>query len=85
MRDWFNENLEKPTRFRRSRNARGEDLGVCWFKATATSHIAKMHEMRCVVEQCGVGVRVVKARRPGYIVYEDEYQVVAEPFADLEL
>jgi hypothetical protein len=41
-----------------------------------------MYEMRCVVEQSGVFVHVMKTRQPGYIVYEDEYQVVAEPFAD---
>ena len=44
-----------------------------------------MHEMRCVLEENGVIVRVIKTQRPGYIVYEDEYQVVAEPFADLWL
>lgn len=58
---------------------------MCWFKATATEHIAKMREMSCILEQNGFYVRVIKAQRPGYIVYEDEYQVVAEPFADLDL
>lgn len=38
-----------------------------------------------MVEQAGVYVRVLRTRRPGYIVYDDEYQVVAEPFADLRL
>jgi len=42
-----------------------------------------MHEMRCVVEQNGMFVQVLRTRRPGYVVFEDEYQVVAEPFADL--
>ncbi len=85
LRCWFNENLNKPTRFRRSRKPRGCDRGVCWFKSTATQHIAKMYEMRCVLERNDSYVRVITARRPGYIVYEDEYQVVAEPFADLAL
>jgi protein-tyrosine phosphatase len=44
-----------------------------------------MYEMRCVLERNDSCVRVIRARRPGYIVYEDEYQVVAEPFADLGL
>jgi hypothetical protein len=55
---------------------------VCWFKTTATVHLAKMHEMRCVVEQSGVWVYVIKTPRPGYVVYEDEFHVVAEPFAE---
>jgi hypothetical protein len=44
-----------------------------------------MHEMACILELNGVCVRVIKTQRPGYIVYEDEYQVVAEPFAEMEL
>jgi hypothetical protein len=36
-----------------------------------------------ILEQHSVCVRVLKTDRPGYIVYEDEHQVVAEPFADL--
>jgi len=58
---------------------------VCWFKSAATEHIAKVREISCILEQNGVYVQVIKAQRPGYIVYEDEYQVVAEPFADLDL
>jgi hypothetical protein len=38
-----------------------------------------------ILQQHGVYVRTHKARRPGYIVYEDEYQVVAEPVSDLKL
>ena len=29
-------------------------------------------------------MRTLKAKRVGYVVYEDEYQIVAEPFADTE-
>lgn len=45
----------------------------------------EMFEMSCVPELNCVYVRVIKARRPEYIVYDDEFQVVAEPFADLVL
>jgi len=38
-----------------------------------------------ILEQHNVYVRVLKTDRPGYIVYEDEHQVVAEPFANLRL
>jgi hypothetical protein len=58
---------------------------VCWFKASATEHIAKVREMACILELNGVYVRVIQTRKPGYVVYEDGYQVVAEPFAELEL
>jgi hypothetical protein len=36
-------------------------------------HIAKIREMSYILDE------------NGYIVYQDEYQVVAEPFADLSL
>jgi hypothetical protein len=29
-----------------------------------------------------VAVEMITTERPGFLVYEDEYQVVAEPFAD---
>ena len=48
-------------------------------------HIAKIREMCSILNENAVYVRTIKARHPGYIVYEDEYQVVAEPFADLAL
>jgi hypothetical protein len=38
-----------------------------------------------ILEQHSAYVRVLKTDRPGYIVYQDEHQVVAEPFADLRL
>ena len=46
--------------------------------------MAKIHEMACILNQNLVYVQVFKTRHPGYIVYQDEYQVVAEPFADLD-
>ena len=58
---------------------------MCWFKSDALQHIAKAREMSCVLEQSGIYVWTIKTQRPGYVVYEDEYQVVAEPFADLKL
>jgi len=48
-------------------------------------HIGRIYEMVCILEQHGIYVQVLKADRPGYIVYQDEHQVVAEPFADLHL
>ena len=57
-------------------------MGVRWFKPSAREHIARAYEMVCLLEQNGVYVQAIKTRRPGYIVYQDEHQVVAEPFAD---
>jgi len=41
--------------------------------------------MAAILENNGVFIRTLKAKKVGYVVYEDEYQIVAEPFADLKL
>jgi len=38
--------------------------------------------MKRIVEANGYSVGLVRADRVGYVIYEDEVQVVAEPFAD---
>ncbi len=39
-----------------------------------------MWELKAVIENHGFIIEVMKTDRPGYVVYEDEYQIVAEPF-----
>lgn len=83
--DWFNEHLERPLRFSRSTTkgaAWRNTKGISWFKASARDHIANMHEMAEVIEDLGHYTDVITCERPGYIVYEDEFQIVAELFAD---
>jgi hypothetical protein len=86
VRWWFNENLEKPTRFTASKPPfyRKKNKAICWFKHTASEHLARVRELAAILDNHGVPVRTLKARRVGYVVYEDEYQIVAEPFADTE-
>ncbi len=79
---WFNEHLEKPAAFARSRKPNAASLGLSWFKDTAKGHIAKMYEFARILESHGVHVQVIKSERPGYVVYEDKFQVTAEPYAE---
>ena len=76
LRAWFNENLEKPTSFGRGRLS----LGICWFKTGSLEHISRVYEMVHILERNGVHVRKIKTDKPGYVIYEDEWQLVAEPF-----
>jgi len=39
--------------------------------------------MASILERNDVFVRTVKVGRPGYVLYEDEAQILAEPFADI--
>jgi hypothetical protein len=48
---------------------------VCWFKGSAGEHLAGVRELLPLLERHG-------AARPGYVAYEDAYQVAAVPFRD---
>ena len=82
---WFSANLELPDRFSKSSskgNYRRKTKGLSWFKASAKEHISKAFELKSMLEENGFPIEILKERRVGYVVYEDDYQVVAEPFSD---
>ena len=76
LREWFSENLEKPTSFGRDRLR----LGICWFKTGSTEHISRIWDMVRILERNGIYVKKIRTDKPGYVIYEDEWQLVAEPF-----
>lgn len=82
---WFHENLPVPERFNRTgskgywhRNAKG----LSWYKDEATTAIARSFELVRLLSDNGFPTEILKTDRVGYIVYEDDHQVVAEPFSD---
>jgi hypothetical protein len=82
---WFEKHLATPDRFNRSGSKgyyRRTTRGIAWFRDSATECIAQMHELKRVLEANGYSVALVREDRVGYIVYEDDLQVVAEPFSD---
>jgi hypothetical protein len=86
LREWFNAHLEIPTRFTSAKPPfyRKKQRAISWFKDTAHDHLSKIREMVSILETHGVAVSMLKAERVGYVVYEDDYQIVAEPFSDLQ-
>ena len=82
---WFERNLKTPARFNRTRSKgyyRRNTKGIAWFRDSASEYISRMHVLKGVLESRGHAVTVVRETHVGYVVYEDEAQVVAEPFAD---
>ncbi len=76
LEKWFDKNLERPAAF-----GRGQlPLGICWFKTAAAAHISKIWAMVTILERNGIYVKKIRTDRPGYVIYEDEWQLVAEPF-----
>jgi len=82
LMDWFNKYLKGPSEYR-LRSPWRLERAICWFKPTAHEHLTRAWEMAAILERNEVFIRMIKAQRAGYILYEDEAQVFAQPFADI--
>jgi len=81
--EWFNERLPRPSRFSRTRNANHKaSRCLAWFKDSAIDYIGFAREVVEILRQHEVVVETIFTERPGFIVYEDDFQVVAEPFTE---
>lgn len=82
---WFNTCLPVPSRFTRTRNANHKNKrALSWFKEAALTELRHAHDLVELLKAHDVVVEMITTERPGYVVYEDEYQVVAEPFHDTQ-
>jgi hypothetical protein len=79
---WFNSRLPVPYRFSRSRRRNALPNAICWLKDRAALHLRKVRELARLLERHGITTRELRTARPGYIVYEDVFQVAAVPFRD---
>ena len=82
LQQWFRANLPVPSRFSLSSKPHRKAQAISWFRDTATEQIAWMREYQSLLESYGFAVKVIREKRPGYVVYEDEHQVVAYPFSE---
>ncbi len=82
--DWFKVNLKAPTRLTSAKppHHNKKNRAICWFKGDAILYLSNIWEIVRLLEHHGLFVQMIKTNRPGYIVYEDDYQIAAEPFAD---
>ena len=80
--EWYKENLPSPDEyyFRLRRFKSYEALGVCWFKYQATDMIRRAYIMKNRLEDWGYPILVLKSRKPGWIKYQDDYQIVVNPY-----
>lgn len=79
--NWFNKNLPVPDKFSKKRNSyHSTKRGIAWFKDTALEIIENMYELKSLLEQHNFEILVIKTERVGYIIYEDDFQIIAEPF-----
>ncbi|MGH9761015.1 MAG: hypothetical protein ACREDR_45690, partial [Blastocatellia bacterium] len=74
---WFNDHLDAPDIGRPGRSCARV---IFWFKHSAKEHIDIMRDLVSILDRNDIPTRVVTARRAGYVIYEDKYQLAAEPF-----
>ena len=77
---WFDDHLDVPNNFSRKKTRSYATRWISRYKDTAKEHISYMHELKRMFEEYEIYVEVMMTDTPGYIVYEDEYQIVAEPY-----
>jgi 50S ribosomal subunit-associated GTPase HflX len=78
----FRKYLKKPISFTRSSKPHAKKVALSWYKDTATEQLKKMRELCAMIEAHDLRVVILQTNRPGFVVYEDEFQIVAEPFQD---
>lgn len=81
---WFRENLAVPERFSASKHDRDKTFtrGLSWFRPQAQEMIDKSWELASFLEMMEIPIELLKTDRPGHIIYADDHQIVADPFAD---
>ena len=77
---WFDQNLRRPTRFNWSSRPNAPDRAISWLKMSAKVHVSAMRELVTLLRHKDVAVEELQTDRPGYVVYEDAFQVAAIPF-----
>jgi ribosome biogenesis GTPase A len=82
---WFRSNLTVPAKFSRSKSKSLKNKstsGLSWFKEDALEAIGRSYELINLLSENGYAIEIIRTGRVGYVVYEDEQQVVAEPYSD---
>jgi hypothetical protein len=73
--DWFNRWLPVP-------RIAPDPRAVFWFRPDAGATLTRIWSFVQLAERNGVPVSVYRTRRPGIVVYSDDYQIAAVPWRD---
>jgi len=80
IRTWFNVHLERPTKFNKTSNKNKSYVAISWFKDTAIEHLERMYDLIPIYENYDLRIETIKRGNPGYVVFEDEFQISTIPF-----
>ena len=71
--NWFERNLRAPA---------VPQTAIFWFKGDGNECTRRVWDLAGFLRANNVPVRILKTREPGYIEYEDRFQIAAVPFRD---
>lgn len=74
--NWFNDNLDAPSRVERRFRRRRTLIGVCWFRASARECISRAYHCAWLISEAGLPVEVITLRNPREFIWQDDLQVV---------
>jgi hypothetical protein len=77
---WFDQNLKRPSRLTWSSRPNAPRRAITWLKMSAKEHVAGLRELASLLRHKDVEVEELRTEKPGYVVYEDDFQVAAVPF-----
>jgi hypothetical protein len=91
LMEWFNDNLEVPSRMvpyrpvgrRAARYRWAETTAICWFRQEATEHVSRARRLAVLVRSVGIPIVERRVTRiPGKLCSEDEFQIAVQAFRD---
>lgn len=74
---WFDRAMPAPPD-----SDRLDKRAIYWLKSDAEGLTRRLWELAQLLRSHGLMVEMVKTTKPGYVVYEDRFQVAAVPFRD---
>ena len=83
--DWFEDNLAVPDRFNKSKSKgayRRKTKGLAWFVNDGNEAVTRGYALAELLKRCGYTIEELRSSRIGYVIYEDVFQAIAEPFND---
>ena len=73
---WLRMHLKSPRELKEV----GNERALSWFHPRAKEPIKRVRAMVEILREYGVVIDQVSTEKPGYVVYEDGWQIVAKPF-----
>jgi len=81
---WFEDKLPVPPRGRFQVRSKTwwRSQGICWFRSEAREMVRRAYGLRNLLAECDILISQLHTDRPGQILYQDDFQIIAKPAAE---